>query len=48
MAVGEREVILDVVTRVWRETITVAMLAAVERALQMRDVLLAGGTPAAK
>ncbi len=40
-AVPEREVVLEAVTRVCRETVTVGMLAAVERGLQMRDVLLA-------
>ncbi|MBK9071315.1 MAG: hypothetical protein IPL79_09980 [Myxococcales bacterium] len=43
-AAPEREAVLDAVTRVCRETVTVAMLAAVERALQMRDVLLAGAS----
>ncbi len=47
-AAPEREAVLDAVTRVCRETVTVAMLAAVERALQMRDVLLAGAEDSAR
>lgn len=39
----DRELILAAASHVCREAITVTMLAAVERALRMRDILLSSG-----